>query len=107
MNTLNIKYKTMQLKNTWETYDKIEEQYTSIDSRLSNSSKQLIAYLDTLPELNKKVFILYTELASYRKVGEEVGLGKDKVGKIINSIKTDVHKKQISIRYLLFRLFRM
>ena len=93
MNTLNIKYKNMQLKNTWETYDKIEEQYTSIDSRLSDASKQFIAYLDTLPELNKKVFILYTELASYRKVGEEMGFGKDTVAKIINSIKTDAKNK--------------
>lgn len=83
----------MQLKNTWETYDKIEEQYTSIDSRLSNASKQFIAYLDTLPEFEKKVFILYTELNSYRKVGEEVGFGKDMVGKIINKIKTDAKNK--------------
>lgn len=83
----------MQLKNTWETYDKIEEQYTSIDSRLSDASKQFIDYLDTLPEINKKVFILYTELASYRKVGEEMGFGKDTVAKIINSIKTDAKNK--------------
>ena len=93
MSTLNIKYKNMQLKNTWETYEKIEEQYTSIDSRLSNSSKQFMAYLDTLPEFEKKVFILYTELASYRKVGEEVGFGKDMVGKIINKIKKDAKDK--------------
>ena len=86
----------MKLKNTWETYEKIEEQYTAIDSRLSDSSKQLMAYLDTLPEFEKKVFILYTELASYRKVGEEVGYSKDTVGKIINKIKVDA-KNEIYI----------
>ncbi len=52
-----------------------------------------MAYLDTLPEINKKVFILYTELASYRKVGEEMGFGKDMVGKIINKIKKDAKDK--------------
>lgn len=82
-----------ELKHTWETYEKIEEQYTSIDARLSDESKQLIAYLDTLPEFEKKVFILYTEYASYRKVGEEVGFGKDTVGKIINKIKVDAKDK--------------
>lgn len=48
-----------------------------------------MAYLDTLPEFEKKVFILYTEYASYRKVGDEVGYSKDTVGKIINKIKVD------------------
>lgn len=83
----------MKLKHTWESYDKIEEQYTAIDSRLSDESKQLMAYLDTLPEFEKQIFILYTEYASYRKVGEEADVSKDTVGKIINKIKKDSRER--------------
>lgn len=52
-----------------------------------------MAYLDTLPEFEKKVFILYTEYASYRKVGEEADVSKDTVGKIINKIKKDSRER--------------
>lgn len=82
-----------ELKNTWESYDKIEEQYTAIDSRLSDESKQLMAYLDTLPKFEKQVFILYTEYSSYRKVGEEADVSKDTVGKIVNKIKKDSRER--------------
>lgn len=79
-----------ELINTWETYDKIIAQYSDEDNDLSDECMAMLKYIDSLDEFNRKVFYLYAEYGSYRKVAEETNRGKDVVMQVIRDIQIDI-----------------
>lgn len=79
-----------ELVNTWESLDKIEEQYINSDIEISEESSLIIDYINTLPEFDRKIFYLYTEYLSYRKVAEETNVGKDIIRRTLLEIQKDI-----------------
>ena len=79
-----------KLLYTWEKLSDIEAQYNNIESRLSEESELIVKYVNTLPEFNRKIFFLYTEYNSYRKVSYETNCGKDVIMNIVRKIKNDI-----------------
>jgi hypothetical protein len=78
------------LIGTWEKLDDIQAQYNHKESRLSGESEQIVNYVNTLPDFDKKVFYLYTEYSSYRKVSYECNVSKDIIMNIIRRIQKDI-----------------
>lgn len=81
------------LVNTWETLDKIEAQYIDSDIEISETSASIIEYINNLDEFSRKVFYLYAEYLSYRKVAEETNVGKDIIRQTILEIKKDIFRE--------------
>lgn len=92
--TTNNRTVNSTLINTWETYDNIEKQYNDVDSNLSDDTELIVNYINSLDDFKRKVFYLYTEYQSYRKVSEETNRGKDVISQIINRIKKDINNKK-------------
>ena len=85
------------LINTWETYDNIEKQYNDVDSNLSDDTELIVNYINSLEDFNRKVFYLYTEYNSYRKVADETNRSKDVIMQIIRDIRIDILSKKYII----------
>lgn len=75
-----------KLKNSWETYQKIEEQF----DELKNKYQITINYINSLNEFDKKVWIMYCEYNSLRKVADETNVNKNIIDQIIKKIKLDL-----------------
>ncbi len=82
------------LIGTWEKLSDIEQQYLDKESRLSEESKAIVAYINTLPEFDRKVFYLYTEYSSYRKVSYETSVSKDIIMQTIKCIQKDIREEK-------------
>ena len=92
--TTNKRTVNPELVNTWETLENIERQYTDVDNNLSEESALIIEYINNLDEFSRKVFYLYTEYNSYRKVAEETSRGKDVISQVIRTIQQDIKAKK-------------
>ena len=95
--TTNNRMVHSTLINTWETYDNIEKQYNDVDSNLSDDTELIVNYINSLDDFNKKVFYLYTEYNSYRKVADETNRSKDVIMQIIRDIRIDILSKKYII----------
>lgn len=95
--TTNNRMVHSTLINTWETYDNIEKQYIDSDNDLCEESRKIMNYINGLEEFNKKVFILYTEYNSYRKVADETNRSKDVIMQIIRELQQDIKQKKYII----------
>lgn len=89
---MNIKAREIneEFIHTWETMDKIEEQYVTEDCSLSKQCRDIVEYLNRLPAFDRQVFYLYAEYGSYRKVATETTVNKDIIAQTVNRIKKDV-----------------
>ena len=83
-----------ELLYTWEKMEDIEAQYNHKESRISEESREIVEYINSLPEFERKVFYLYTEYQSYRKVAEETSRGKDVISQVIRTIQKDIKLKK-------------
>ena len=87
-----------ELLYTWEKMEDIEAEYNHKESRISEESREIVEYINSLPEFERKVFYLYTEYQSYRKVSYETNRGKDFIMGIIRKIRKDVESKKYIIK---------
>ena len=95
--TTNNRMVHSTLINTWETYDNIEKQYNDVDSNLSDDTELIVNYINSLEDFNRKVFYLYTEYNSYRKVADETNRSKDVIMQIIRELQQDIKQKKYII----------
>lgn len=95
--TTNNRMVNSELTNTWETYDNIEKQYNDTDSNLSDDTELIVKYINSLDDFKRKVFYLYTEYASYRKVADETNRSKDVIMQIIRELRQDIKQKKYII----------
>ena len=95
--TTNNRTVNSTLINTWETYENIEKQYNDVDSNLSDDTELIVKYINSLDDFKRKVFYLYTEYNSYRKVADETNRSKDVIMQIIRELRQDIKQKKYII----------
>ena len=84
--TKKIRLFNDKLINTWETYQKVEEQFIEVNEKYKNTME----YLNSIEEFDKKVFIMFAEYNSLRKVSDETNVNKNIINEIITKIRQDL-----------------
>ena len=83
----NIKIKE-ELTQTWETKDKVIEQFYEDD--ISDTQEIILYILKKFPETERQIFLLYSEYNSYRKVAKETNISYGTIKTIIDKIKKEI-----------------
>lgn len=80
------------LKNTWETLDNIIVGYYDNRDIFGDKTELYLNYLDSIDEFDKKVFLLYAEYNSYRKVAKETNRSYFIISQIVNKVREELVK---------------
>lgn len=82
------------LINTWETLDKLREDYFNEINKFTNPAFQdkFRQYFLNMDKFERDILVLYAEYDSYRKVAEEVGCSHQTIKLILMVIRQDIQK---------------
>ena len=78
------------LTNTWESLDNIVDGYYDGRNITNPRTDNYLEYLLNLNEFDRKVFLLYAEYNSYRKVAKETNRSYFIISQIVNRIKGEL-----------------
>ena len=85
----NIKI-NQKLKNTWETLEKIEQQFYDDLPTIDEKYEYMLEYIKRLTDFQQKIWWLYCEYNSVRKVSEETNVKHITIFNHIKQIKSEL-----------------
>lgn len=77
---------------TWESFDNIMAQYYDGLDIYDERTDKILNYLNTIDDVNRKIFLLFAEFGSYRKVAIQTNRSHAYIGGIVNTIKNNIIK---------------
>lgn len=77
---------------TWETFDNIMAQYYDGLDINDDRTEKVLNYLSTIKDVDRKIFLLFAEFGSYRKVAVQTNRSHAYIGNIIKRVQKDIIK---------------
>lgn len=77
---------------SWESFDNIIAQYyDGLDINDERTTK-VLDYLSTINDTDRKIFLLFAEFGSYRKVAVQTNRSHAYIGTLVKNIRKDIIK---------------
>lgn len=77
---------------SWESFDNIIAQYYDGLDINDDRTDKILKYLNTLPDVEREIFLLFAEFGSYRKVAVQTNRSHAYIGGIIKKVQKDIIK---------------
>lgn len=77
---------------SWESFDNIIAQYYDGLDINDDRTDKILKYLNTLPDVEREIFLLFAEFGSYRKVAVQTNRSHASIGGIIKRVQKDIIK---------------
>lgn len=77
---------------SWESFDNIIAQYYDGLDINDDRTDKILKYLNTLPDVEREIFLLFAEFGSYRKVAVQTNRSHAYIGGIIKRVQKDIIK---------------
>ncbi len=77
---------------TWESFDNIMAQYYDGLDINDDRTEKVLNYLSTIKDVDRKIFLLFAEFGSYRKVAIQTNRSHAFIGNVVKEIRKNIIK---------------